>query len=98
MRPPKWDANVRIGPLGRTAERKRAGAKSGLLSRGRKSMRMLRPTPKHRAALLACAGLLAASPAAAQQGGPLVLAKSSYFFIGGKIDSNVQGSPPVGHM
>jgi hypothetical protein len=50
--------------------------------------------------LLAVAGTCAlAAPAAhAQQRGPLVLAKSSYFFIGGKIDPAVEGSPTVGHM
>ena len=29
---------------------------------------------------------------------PLVLAKSSYFFVGGKIDPSVEGSPMVGQM
>ena len=44
------------------------------------------------------ASALAASSVQAQQRGPLVLAKSSYFFIGGKIDPAVEGSPTVGHM
>jgi len=48
--------------------------------------------------LVAAACAMAASVALAQQQGPLVLAKSSYFFIGGKIDPAVEGSPPVGHM
>src|SRR5437764_9259865 len=48
--------------------------------------------------LLTCASLLAAPAAQAQQRGPLMLAKSSYFFIGGKIDPAVEGSPSVGHM
>ena len=48
--------------------------------------------------LLTCAALLSAPAAQAQQRGPLVLAKSSYFFIGGKIDPAVEGSPTVGHM
>src|SRR5205085_11772411 len=34
----------------------------------------------------------------AQERGPLVLAKSSYFFAGGKIDSSVEGSAPVGQI
>ena len=42
--------------------------------------------------------LLAALPAAAQERGPLVLAKSSYFFVGGKIDTSLEGSPMVGQM
>src|SRR5438045_1184366 len=50
------------------------------------------------AMLVAAACAMAASVALAQQQGPLVLAKSSYFFIGGKIDPAVEGSPPVGHM
>src|SRR5436309_58310 len=44
------------------------------------------------------ASALAASSVQAQQRGPLVLAKSSYFFIGGKIDPAVEGSPTVGQM
>jgi pimeloyl-ACP methyl ester carboxylesterase len=48
--------------------------------------------------VLACAALLAMPAAQAQERGPLVLAKSSYFFIGGKIDPSVDGSPTVGHM
>jgi pimeloyl-ACP methyl ester carboxylesterase len=50
------------------------------------------------ALLLVCAALLAALPARAQERGPLVLAKSSYFFVGGKIDPSVEGSPMVGQM
>ena len=34
----------------------------------------------------------------AQERGPLALAKASYFFVGGKIDPAVEGSPMVGHM
>jgi pimeloyl-ACP methyl ester carboxylesterase len=48
--------------------------------------------------LLGCACLVAALPARAQERGPLVLAKSSYFFVGGRIDRSVEGSPMVGHM
>src|ERR1700683_5751946 len=43
-----------------------------------------------------CVCLLAAPPARPQ--GPLVLAKSSYFFVGGKTDTSVDGSPVVGQM
>jgi pimeloyl-ACP methyl ester carboxylesterase len=46
---------------------------------------------------LVCA-LVAPEAQAQQQGGPLVLAQSSYFFIGGKIDPAVQGSAMTGHM
>jgi pimeloyl-ACP methyl ester carboxylesterase len=42
--------------------------------------------------------VITASPALAQDRGPLVLAKSSYFFVGGHIDGSVEGSPMVGHM
>lgn len=48
--------------------------------------------------LSACAWLIATPFVHAQNGGPLVLAKASYFFVGGKIDSSVEGSPVVGHM
>src|SRR5712691_8512970 len=41
---------------------------------------------------------LGAPLAHAQERGPLNLAKSSYFFVGGKIDTSVEGSPMVGHM
>ena len=47
---------------------------------------------------IACTCALAAPSVQAQQRGPLVLAKSSYFFIDGKIDPAVEGSPTVGHM
>jgi pimeloyl-ACP methyl ester carboxylesterase len=55
----------------------------------------------HRAfyvAVLLAIGACLMTPAHAQQRGPLVLAKSSYFFIGGKIDPSVEGSAPVGQM
>jgi pimeloyl-ACP methyl ester carboxylesterase len=48
--------------------------------------------------LLLGACLVAAPLARAQESGPLVLAKSSYFFVGGKIDSAIEGSPMVGQM
>ena len=51
-----------------------------------------------RLAALALALLLAAPIAHAQERGPLSLASASYFFVGGKIDTSVEGSPMVGHM
>ena len=55
--------------------------------------------PIGRALLLACSCVfLAAAPARAQERGPLVLAKSSYFFVGGRIDPKIEGSPMVGQM
>lgn len=40
-----------------------------------------------------------AMPAArAASDGPLVIAKQGYFFVGGKIDSTIEGSPMVGQM
>jgi pimeloyl-ACP methyl ester carboxylesterase len=73
--------------------------------KGRKTMKDHRKTTNARAknwsmpALLVAGACLVAAPAAqAQERGPLVLAKSSYFFIGGKIDPAVEGSPTVGHM
>ena len=47
---------------------------------------------------ISAAVLLAAPPARAQERGPLALASASYFFVGGKIDTSVEGSPMVGHM
>src|SRR5213593_2411866 len=41
---------------------------------------------------------LTAPFARAQERGPLNLARASYFFVGGKIDSSVEGSPTVGQM
>src|SRR6201981_1679682 len=43
-------------------------------------------------------GILAPSLALAQEHGALALANSSYFFVGGKIDTSVEGSPMVGQM
>jgi pimeloyl-ACP methyl ester carboxylesterase len=48
--------------------------------------------------LLVVAWLIQTPWARAQNAGPLVLAKWSYFFVGGKIDSSVEGSPMIGHM
>src|SRR5580700_6663003 len=53
--------------------------------------------PILRTCILLCA-LLLAPLARAQERGPLVLAKASYFFVGGRIDSSVEGSPMVGQM
>lgn len=48
--------------------------------------------------ILASAFLITTQLVNAQNAGPLVLAKWSYFFVGGKTDSSVEGSPMVGHM
>jgi pimeloyl-ACP methyl ester carboxylesterase len=50
------------------------------------------------ATVISAAVLLAAPPARAQERGPLALASASYFFVGGKIDTSVEGSPMVGQM
>ena len=50
------------------------------------------------ATMISVAVLLAAPPARAQERGPLALASASYFFVGGKIDTSVEGSPMVGHI
>ena len=63
-----------------------------------KSDGLLFTQPILHALVLICALLLAAPLARAQEGGPLVLAKSSYFFVGGKVDPAVEGSPMVGQM
>ncbi len=39
-----------------------------------------------------------APSAHAQERGPLTLSKASYFFVGGKIDTSVDGSPMVGQI
>jgi hypothetical protein len=49
-------------------------------------------------ALLLVVTCLAGAPAQAQERGPLVLAKSSYFFVNSKIDPAVEGSAPIGQM
>ena len=44
---------------------------------------------------------LATGPAVlahAQERGPLNLARASYFFVGGKIDTSLEGSPTLGQM
>src|SRR6267142_4400847 len=50
------------------------------------------------AAALLCVAALTTTAAQAQRQGPLVLAKSSYFFVGGKLDPAVEGTAPVGHV
>ena len=50
------------------------------------------------ATVISAAVLLAAPLSRAQERGPLALASASYFFVGGKIDTSVEGSPMVGHM
>jgi pimeloyl-ACP methyl ester carboxylesterase len=59
----------------------------------------VRTTP--RAILLAVSMLasgLTATPADAQERGPLALARASYFFVGGRIDTSAEGSPMLGQM
>jgi pimeloyl-ACP methyl ester carboxylesterase len=60
-------------------------------------------TMTHRATTLAAAlvcaiAALATTAAQAQRPGPLVLAKSSYFFVGGKLDPAVAGTAPIGQI
>ncbi|MGZ5814443.1 MAG: alpha/beta hydrolase [Xanthobacteraceae bacterium] len=55
-------------------------------------------TTAARAAAIAAALLCGATSAPAQERGPLTLASASYFFVGGRIDPSVQGSPVVGQM
>jgi len=43
-------------------------------------------------------GLAIFAASAARADGPLVIAKQGYFFVGGKIDQTIEGSPTVGHM
>ena len=49
-------------------------------------------------ALLALVAWATATPVHAQERGPLVLAKSSYFFVGGRIDPMVEGKAPIGQI
>src|SRR5438128_184448 len=50
------------------------------------------------ALISALTSLVGAPFARAQERGPLNLARASYFFVGGKIDTSVEGSPTVGLM
>jgi pimeloyl-ACP methyl ester carboxylesterase len=62
-------------------------------------MNEFRTTP--RTLLLALSMLasgLTATLATAQDRGPLALARASYFFVGGKIDTSAEGSPMLGQM
>jgi len=47
---------------------------------------------------LALSSVLAAPVANGQERGPLTLARASYFFVGGKIDTAIEGSPMFGQM
>src|SRR4029453_5875903 len=62
-------------------------------------MNMTRHLTRAAAAALLCAGAaLTTTAAQAQRQGPLVLSKSSYFFVGGKLDPAVEGTAPVGQI
>jgi pimeloyl-ACP methyl ester carboxylesterase len=50
------------------------------------------------AAAIIGAGALCAVSAAPAAEGPLVIAKQGYFFVGGKLDRSIEGSPIVGQM
>jgi pimeloyl-ACP methyl ester carboxylesterase len=50
------------------------------------------------AALLLINSCFTVAPAQVQERGPLILAKSSYFFVNSKIDPAVEGSAPIGQM
>ena len=50
------------------------------------------------AVTLSFGAALASMPVQAQERGPLVLAKSSYFFVGGKLDPAAAGTAPVGQI
>jgi pimeloyl-ACP methyl ester carboxylesterase len=54
-------------------------------------------------AIVAALGVIGAvaafvAPAQAEGDGPLVIAKQGWFFVGGRIDTSIEGSPMVGHM
>src|SRR5690242_8082283 len=49
-------------------------------------------------ALLASSPGMASSASAADEPPPMVLAKTGYFFVGGKIDASLPGSPMTGQM
>src|SRR5437588_7826929 len=50
------------------------------------------------ALMSALTSLVGAPFARAQERGPLNLARASYFFVGGKIDTTREGSPMIGQM
>jgi pimeloyl-ACP methyl ester carboxylesterase len=50
------------------------------------------------AVALMLSSMLAAPAADAQERGPLTLARASYFFVGGKLDTASEGSPMFGQM
>ena len=49
-------------------------------------------------ALVGAGASLLALTGARAQGAPLVIAKQGYFFVGGKLEPSLEGTPPVGHM
>lgn len=49
-------------------------------------------------ALMGAGASLLALTGARAQGGPLTIAKQGYFFVGGKLEPSLEGTPPVGHM
>jgi pimeloyl-ACP methyl ester carboxylesterase len=49
-------------------------------------------------ALVAAAASLLALTGVRAQSAPLVIAKQGYFFVGGKLEPSLEGTPPVGHM
>jgi pimeloyl-ACP methyl ester carboxylesterase len=63
---------------------------------GRTSEQFRRALSRAGAALVCAAALGLACAHAAEA--PLVIAKQGYFFVGGKIDPKLEGSPTVGHM
>jgi pimeloyl-ACP methyl ester carboxylesterase len=50
------------------------------------------------AALVGAGASLLALTGARAQSAPLVIAKQGYFFVGGKLEPSLEGTPPVGHM
>jgi pimeloyl-ACP methyl ester carboxylesterase len=49
-------------------------------------------------ALVGAGASLLALTGARAQSAPLVIAKQGYFFVGGKLEPALEGTPPVGHM
>ena len=99
-RPPGFPG-LRLYRAQRHGFRVRSRRVSGGVRRNRKKRREERMNGFRNVALIAAistALLLAAPSAQAQERGPLTLAKASYFFVGGKIDTAAEGSPMVGHM
>jgi len=59
---------------------------------------MLKSKCEHLLAIAAVSVGVVVMSAPARAQGPLVLAKSSYFFVGGKLDPAVEGTAPVGQI